>query len=214
VNSQSLRITALIVLGTLASFGEIAGVTPPNQAAGSAQAHISRASVLLRSRQFEKAREELEAAVKLNPALPQAHLYLGVVEGELGNLTLAVVHLREALRLDPKSDGAHYNLGLILVRTGKSEEAIRELQQAVKQNPALTDARYNLGVLLSGRAQFREAIGHLEAARKARPGDPAVVIHLARAYQQHERYAEPVTQFRERIESSIKAEPGWRALQS
>ena len=154
----------------------------PCPARDNAEAQLSQGLALLRSRDFQGAREEFKAAIKANPALAQGHLYLGVVENQLGNPTAAISHLREALRLDSTSDAARYNLGLALLRIGNSDEAVLEFQEAVKRNPGLIDARYNLGVLLSEKGRFREAIPHLEAARKARPGDFAGLIHLARAY--------------------------------
>src|SRR4030095_3949064 len=170
-----------LLLATFVSGSEDISANP-DQRAETAEARRSQGLAFLRARDFQKAKEEFKAAIKANPALPQGHLYLGVVENQLGSPAVAISHLREALQLDPTSDAAHYNLGLALIRTGNSDEAVLEFQEATKRNPALTDARYNLGVLLSEKGLFREAIPHLEAARRARPGDFAGLIHLTRAY--------------------------------
>jgi protein O-GlcNAc transferase len=148
----------------------------------SAEARLDQGIAQLRAGNFRQAREELKAAVGLNPKLAAAHLYLGVAENQLGNVVTAIPHFREALRLEPNSDAAHYNLALSLLRTGKNEEAIRELQDAVRLNPHLSDARYNLGLVLSQAGRFHEAVPHLEAAKKNKPRDFAVLVHLARAY--------------------------------
>ena len=151
-------------------FGSDGVSANPVQTPENAEARLSQGLVFLRSRDFQRAREEFKAAIKANPALAQGHLYLGVVENQLGSPTAAISHLREALRLDSTSDAARYNLGLALLRIGNSDEAVLHFQEAVKRNPALTDARYNLGVLLSEKGRFREAIPHLEAARKGETG--------------------------------------------
>ena len=174
--------TILSLLFAAFLFGSDGVSANPVQTPENADARLSQGLVFLRSRDFQRAREEFKAAIQANPALAQAHLYLGVVENQLGSLTAAISHLREALRLDSTSEAVRYNLGLALLRVGNSDEAAVHFQEAVERNPALTDARYNLGILLSESGRFHEAIPHLEAARKGKPGDFAGLIHLARAY--------------------------------
>lgn len=178
---------------------------PASAQSQSAEARVSQALIFLRLRDLQKAREELRVALQLNPRLEQAHLYLGVVESQLGRLEAAQEHLREALRLNSGSDAAHYNLALVLVRLGKTGEAIEELQAAVRKNPALSDAHYNLGVLLNESGRFAEAASHLERAQKVRPGDSAAAIHLARAYLGSKRTGQAI-----QILTPLRTEERWQ----
>src|SRR5262245_18921985 len=114
-----------------ALFGSHTVAAHPVQTPENAEARLSQGRAFLRSRDFQRAREEFQATIKANPKLAQGYLYLGVVENQLGNPTAAISHLRESLRLDSTSDAAHYNLGSALLRIGKSDEAVPEFQQAI-----------------------------------------------------------------------------------
>jgi tetratricopeptide (TPR) repeat protein len=80
--------------------------------------------------------------------LPRAKAYLGVLEGERGNLDSAVVLLREAVRLNPRVAFSHVNLGVSLSRQGKLEEAENEFRVAIAAEPYDIDAKLRLATML------------------------------------------------------------------
>ena len=182
MSSWSRARANLVAVASLA-IGFLALPSPMSKAQtpDSPQAHLAQGLALLRGGNYQQARSEFEAAVKLNPQQADGYIFLGVAENQLGNLSAAVSALREALRLDPNSEAAHYNLALSLLRQEKIDEAIEQLQQVVRINPRNPTARYNLGLLLEGKGRFKESVEHLEAARAGRPNDPAVLVHLVNA---------------------------------
>ena len=62
----------------------------------------------------------LEAALRLKPDFPEAHLSMGNALIDIpGRLEDAVAEYKTAVRLSPKSDRAHSNLGNALLRAGR-----------------------------------------------------------------------------------------------
>jgi tetratricopeptide (TPR) repeat protein len=113
-----------------------------------------------------EARRAYLHALELDPALGDAHLNLGRLEHEAGELGRAEAHYRTAVRCAPGDATCHYNLGVLLEDRGRPEEAIHAYRQALERDPDLGDAHYNLGLLLEARGRRAEAIGHLMTARR------------------------------------------------
>src|SRR5215831_15896089 len=77
--------TTLFLLLAMLFFGSTSVSANPVQTPENAEARLSQGLAFLRSRDFQRAREEFKAAIKANPTLAQGHMYLGVVENQLGN---------------------------------------------------------------------------------------------------------------------------------
>jgi tetratricopeptide (TPR) repeat protein len=114
----------------------------------------------------DEARDAYRHALELDPDLADAHLNLGRLEHEAGELGRAEAHYRDAVRLAPEDPTSHFNLGVLLEDRGRPEEAILAYRQAIVRDPDAGDAHYNLGLLLESRGRKSEAIRHLMTARR------------------------------------------------
>jgi tetratricopeptide (TPR) repeat protein len=110
----------------------------PHFALGTLHAHLSRWS------QAEKA---LLKALDAAP-VPSAHILLGNVLRETGELSRAIQHFEEALRLAPESEEAVFQLGLCYLEKNWSKRALECFQQALEKNPR--------------RLEYQEAVRLLE----------------------------------------------------
>lgn len=72
--------------------------------------HLEQAFALEDEDEYEKALEECDTAIRLDPTLADAHNLRGVILEELGRNGEAIQAYREALRLDPGYAAAHENL--------------------------------------------------------------------------------------------------------
>src|SRR2546428_10089145 len=104
----NLVVVASLAIGFLALLRPMSKAQTPD----TPQAHLAQGIALLRGGNYQQARSEFEAAVKLNPQQADGYVFLGVAENQLGNLSAAVSALRGALRLDPHSEAGHYNPAL------------------------------------------------------------------------------------------------------
>ena len=97
-----------------------------------AMAHYYYAVALEKQRHGERdfaAREaQLEKAIAIDPRLGEAHLKLGLLEEERGQLAKAVASLQKAVEYTPLPDEAHLRLAQVYRRMGETEKARKESQ--------------------------------------------------------------------------------------
>ena len=87
---------------------------------------------------------EQKLALRLKPSAG-THLELGIVEGQLGNLSEAAAQFRHAIQLDSGLADVHLMLGVVLRRQADHKGALEQFQPAVALNPHSAEAQYNLG---------------------------------------------------------------------
>jgi tetratricopeptide (TPR) repeat protein len=113
-----------------------------------------------------EAKAAYRKALELDPAHGGAHLNLGRLLHEAGDLREAEVHYRAALE-----DGRHralaaFNLGVVLEDQGLTDEALFAYARAVEANPELPDAHHNLARLLEQLGRKADALRHLATYRR------------------------------------------------
>ena len=113
-----------------------------------------------------EARQAYRQALEADPAFTGAHLNLGRLEHEAGELGKAEAHYRAAAQSAPEDSICHFNLAVLLEDRGRPDEAIQAYEQAVARDPEAADAHHNLGLLLDSRGRRTEAMRHLMIARR------------------------------------------------
>jgi len=119
-----------------------------------------------------EARAAYLEAIATDPRCADAHLNLGRMDHEIGELGKAEAHYQRAVQCDPTDATAHFNLGVLLEDRGRPDEAAQAYHQAIVRDPELADAHYNLGLLLETRGRRDDALKHLMAARRIYEGEP------------------------------------------
>jgi tetratricopeptide (TPR) repeat protein len=117
-----------------------------------------------------EARQAYLQTIALDPDFGDAHLNLGRLEHEAGELGKAESHYREAVRCSPEDPTYHFNLGVLLEDRGRRDEAVLAYERVVAADPFHADAHYNLGLLLETMARRAEAMKHLMIARRLYAG--------------------------------------------
>ena len=114
----------------------------------------------------EEARRAYEEAIRLQPGLTDAHINLGLLHHDLGNLAKAEGCYRRALEYDPKLALAHFNLGVVLEDQQKKSAAVSAYQEALKYEPDFLEAHCNLAQLYEKLGRKRDAFRHYAAANR------------------------------------------------
>ncbi len=96
--------------------------------------------------QYPAAEKAFQGVLNLDPAHPQAHSYLLLVQTELQR------------RHDPKVAQQHYEAGLVAYASGKLEEALREWRMAVRMNAHHEKALNALNKVEKELAMNRDAL--------------------------------------------------------
>ncbi len=117
----------------------------------------------LQSTEPEQAADAFRRAVELEPGLADAHINLGVLLHEEGDLEGAELCYRLALRGDPESATAAYNLGVVLEDLGRPDDALGLYRRAIECDELLADAYYNLSRLYERAGDRASALRHLRS---------------------------------------------------
>ncbi len=118
---------------------------------------------------LDLAAKEFEAAVAIEPNLPQFRHNLANLLRDLGRREEAVAECRKAIELDPKQTMLHFNLGTMLLDLGRREEALAEFRETIQLDPTHPVPHYNLANLLRDFGRREEALAEF---RKAIELDP------------------------------------------
>jgi len=129
-----------------------------------------------------RARELFREACKLDPELPEAHIWLarvnaGVVpygwsENPAADQQEGLEAAFKAVRLEERNPYSHYALAIVCTFSNRLEQAIRSAKTATEISPsfALGHLVWGMAVLFSGRAS--DAIAPLERGLRLSPHDP------------------------------------------
>jgi tetratricopeptide (TPR) repeat protein len=108
-----------------------------------------------------EARELYRRALVRQPDHADAHINLGRLLHEAGEVHAALLHYRSALQVRPVDATASFNLGVALEDLGLASEAIAAYQQAIAADPDSADAHYNVARLLEQAGKPEIAVRHL-----------------------------------------------------
>jgi tetratricopeptide (TPR) repeat protein len=141
---------------------------------------LGQARIYRGKRQFTRAIEALDTAVRLAPNNAWAHYARGDSLVELTELSEGVKSLRRAVKLDPKLAVASYTLGRALYNLDKPRPAAAALAQARKHadkdSEWLTDLLWHLGFAHYKSGNRRAAVEAFRAYEERHP-DPGAPLH-------------------------------------
>jgi Flp pilus assembly protein TadD len=124
----------------------------------------------LESTDPEQAREAYGHAIALAPAHPDAHLNLGCLDHEAGQLASAEAHYRAALAARADDVTARFDLAVALEDQRREGEARDEYLACIAGDPTCAEAHYNLARLAERAGDRASALRHLLAYRRLAAG--------------------------------------------
>jgi tetratricopeptide (TPR) repeat protein len=144
----------------------------------SADAYYLAGTTSLEINDYDRARKDLEAALALNPKLPNLYTMVGEARDKTGDAKAAEPAFREALKTNPDDFEANLYLGAILYKRREMDEAKTYLERALKIKPSDTMARYEVAMLRSTSGDYETAVQQLEQLVKDDPNwlDPHVEL--------------------------------------
>lgn len=136
--------------------------------------------------QFNLAKTNYAAAVKMDPKFPQAINNLGTVYYSQKNYRKAMKYYRKALKLDPDSASVWVNLGSAYFAKKDMKHAVECYDTALKLDPEVFEHRSHYGTLLQERTVEDRAKFHLYLAKAyAQRGDKErALIYLRKALEE------------------------------
>lgn len=130
-----------------------------------AEAHVTLGFVRFRADwDWDGAERSLRQAVGLNPALPTAHHFLGLLLAARGRFEEALAEVRRAERLDPLSPIIGTAVGRVLHFAQRYEEAMDQIGTVCSREPGFAGGHADLGLTLFQAGRHEEAVARLERA--------------------------------------------------
>jgi serine/threonine-protein kinase len=132
-----------------------------------AEAHNALAcATLLYERNYELARTEFEAALKLNPQYPQAIAWYGLffLQWVSGRAAEAQEELLRAIQIDPLSAYAHVIYSFYCSSSDRFGEAVEHGRRGVELDPNSYLAHWSVAISLEGVGLYQEAATSAERA--------------------------------------------------
>ena len=128
--------------------------------------HWFNLGVELEATSTKEAQRAYHMALELEPQMAAAHLNLGKLYHDAGELAKAQAHYQAAAAIDPNDPAPRFNLGVLLEDCKRPQEAMAAYREAIKQDPSFADAHYNLALLFESAGKKAEAVAHFRTARK------------------------------------------------
>lgn len=154
-------------------------------AAGSdhyAEARTQLAVLHERAGEFDRALEELQNALTVNPTRPR-QLYSATLRAKAGDFDGAVAYLEGLLLANPDDDELLYNLGVVYGEAKRTKEALVYMERAIEHNPNNASALNYVGYTWAedGR-ELDRAEDCINQALGLRPDDGFITDSLGWVY--------------------------------
>lgn len=129
-----------------------------------AQERLIRARRAAADYKMDKAANEAKEALKNDPSLAEAHVYIGLQKLRKNDLQKAEAAFRKALDLDSYLAAAHCHLGYALYQQGNFDQAQDHWVLAAKLDPDLPHAYIGMALVLFKEGKKEDAARTYEKA--------------------------------------------------
>jgi len=113
----------------------------------------------------ERAESSYRQVIAQAPQHADAHINLGRILHERGDLPGAEEHYRSALTIRPHDPTASFNLGVVLEDGGHHADALEAYRNAIASDERNADAHYNAARLYDLMGDYAAALRHLRICR-------------------------------------------------
>ncbi len=113
----------------------------------------------------ERAESSYRQVIAQAPQHADAHINLGRILHERGDLPAAEDHYRRALSIRPHDPTASFNLGVVLEDGGHHADALEAYRRAIAADARNADAHYNAARLYDLMGDYAAALRHLRICR-------------------------------------------------
>lgn len=146
--------------------------------------------IWLAGNQHQKALENIDKALELDPNFIGAHANKGVILKNIGQLNEAMASCKKALDLDPRHLGTLLNAGDICVEQEKYDEAINFYDTALRIKPDFISAHSNRGLALRRLNRLEEALSSYSNALEIDPNHVHSLANKGNALYESNRLEE------------------------
>lgn len=186
---------------------------------GFSQDNLERGIASVKRGDYVKAVEQLQNAVKKDPASYKANVYYGIALQRTGASKDAEKYLKTAVGIDNEKPDAYNALGQLYTELKKYDDADRNFNDALKYSGAdqmvemldkeeiqlIVDILFNQAANYVASGQIDKAINTLTKAKTFDPKNPLIFVGLGDAYLVRGAFEPAVTNYNE----ALSLKPGY-----
>src|SRR5437763_1364838 len=169
--------------------------------AGLADAYAEQADAdLAPEKAFALSKQAAVRALRINPDLAEAHVYLAnVLFYSERKWADADREYKRALELKPTSEEAHHSYAHYLTLAGRHEEALQESQFLLRLDPLSSHMNSHLGLAYLKAGCFDEALAQFKKTIALDPSYTRQYVHFGYAYESHNMFPEAIAAYRKGV---------------
>ncbi len=146
-----------------------------------AEPHATLGILLLADFEWDRAEEELQKSISLNPSYPSAHQWYSLYLREVGRPDDALAEIMKAYALDPLSPVITANMGIHYLDRGRWDDAMSWLDRIVDMDPDLAFIYAARSFVNAMKRNEEEALANLKLLRnRIGEADPLYLVTCAR----------------------------------
>jgi tetratricopeptide (TPR) repeat protein len=182
----------------------ITGCTPLIQSgqetgAKLAKAFYNRGNAYLRKREYDRAIQDDDEAIRLDPSNALALNSRGIAHKDKGEYDRAIQDYDEAIRLNPSYASAFNNRGIVYVDKGEYDRAIQDYGEAIRLDPSFASAFNNRGAAYDAIGDYDRAIQNFDEAIELNPSYEEALYNRGIAYSGKSEYDRAIQDYDQAI---------------
>jgi Tfp pilus assembly protein PilF len=158
-------------------------------------AYTNLGSVYQKKGQLDKAMENYDKAITLDPTDYLAYINRGAIFDKGSQFDKAIESYNRAVMLNPGDFTAYFNRGLTYDKIGRINDAIQDFQRAARLHGEDPRIHNNLGILYSKAGMYDRSIEALNAAIALEPNNPVTYNNRGISYAFSNQYARAIEDF-------------------
>ena len=141
--------------------------------------HVARGDISFQSRSYQKAIENYESAIKLDPNHDRAYHKIGIVYFNLGLYEKAIEYYEKAIDINPNKIEAYHGRGIVYHMMSNHQKGVDDLTKALEIDDSVevTDSMFplraniyhNRGFMYLHMEQYQNALADFEKAIDINP---------------------------------------------
>lgn len=161
---------------------------------------------------YDDAQIEFAAALRLDPMMPLAYCYLGIICLEKNLVDDAFRWCEHGLELDAENSYLHYCLGVVFERKKNYAKAIEEYRIYLKKHPHDSDCLFSLACVLEMSKNEDEAINSYRKAIHFDSSHFKALYNLGLIFGEKGEHSEAIQWLNQCVETNPSYWNGWVKL--
>jgi tetratricopeptide (TPR) repeat protein len=144
--------------------------------------YLYRGMTLEKAGKFDRALEDYNKAIALDPSYSEAYDNRGLLYQKMGRVDNAIEDFSKSILLDPSSGKAYFDRGVIHAETRSFDQAIEDFDHALARDPAFADAYANRGIAYALTNRQGMALADFDKAIKLNERSPGAYFDRGKLY--------------------------------